>query len=87
MPPVGVSLEETCGVGRFFQQSFCLFFLSFLQYFLPGWEFVALAVLIRIVHATGNAAVITATFTFTAIEFQNAVGSIFVRGKRQSNGR
>ena len=29
------------------------------------------------VHATGNAMVITATFTFTAIEFQNSVGKIF----------
>ena len=29
------------------------------------------------VHATGNALVITATFTFTAVEFQNSVGKIF----------
>ena len=32
---------------------------------------------IRVVHATGNALVITATFTFTAVEFQNSVGKIF----------
>ena len=35
------------------------------------------AILIRVVHATGNAMVITATFTFTAIEFQNSVGKVF----------
>jgi hypothetical protein len=51
---------------------------SFLEFFAPGIEFVILAVLIRVVHATGNAMVITATFTFTAIEFQNSVGKIFV---------
>ena len=58
-----------------------MFCHRFLQYFSPGLEFVALAVLIRMVHATGNAAVITATFSFTAIEFQNSVGKIFVRLK------
>ena len=32
---------------------------------------------IRAVHATGNAFVITATFTYAAVEFENSVGTIF----------
>jgi len=51
----------------------------FLQFFRPGWEFVAAAIVLRVVHATGNALVITATFSFTAIEFQDCVGIVFVR--------
>ena len=48
----------------------CCLLSGFLEFFNPGIEFVVLAVLIRVVHATGNALVITATFTFTAVEFQ-----------------
>ena len=55
----------------------CCVLSGFLEFFRPGWEFVMLAVAIRVVHATGNALVITATFTFTAIEFQNSIGKIF----------
>ena len=68
--------------GLYFYATNLIFFLlsllSFLQFFTPGKSFIALAILIRIVHATGNALVITATFTFTAIEFHNSVGKIFV---------
>jgi hypothetical protein len=59
-----------------------LYVRRFLEFFRPGWEFVALAVLLRVVHATGNALVITATFTFTAVEFQNCVGIVFVRASQ-----
>jgi hypothetical protein len=61
---------------------FCLIFnlksFSFLEFFPPGWCFVVTSVLIRVIHATGNALVITATFTYAAMEFQQAVGKIFV---------
>jgi len=50
---------------------------GFLEFFSPGVWFVVTAVLIRAVHATGNAFVITATFTYCAIEFDKAVGQIF----------
>ena len=36
------------------------------------------AILIRAIHATGNAFVITATFTYCAIEYDQAVGQVFV---------
>jgi hypothetical protein len=51
---------------------------SFLEFFPPGWNFVVTSVLIRVIHAAGNALVITATFTYAAMEFQQAVGQIFV---------
>ncbi|TRY71035.1 hypothetical protein TCAL_08917 [Tigriopus californicus] len=55
----------------------CCFLSGFLEFFSPDWSFVALAVLIRVIHATGNALVITATFTYSSIEFSNSVGQIF----------
>ncbi len=53
-------------------------YFRFLEFFPPGWYFVITSVLIRVVHAAGNALVITATFTYAAVEFQQAVGQIFV---------
>ena len=55
----------------------CCILSGLLEFFSPNWTFIAFSVFIRIIHATGNALVITATFTFTAIEFQNAIGKIF----------
>ena len=49
-----------------------------MQFFAPGWKFVVTAVAIRIVHATGNAMVIVATFSYSAVEFQENVATIFV---------
>lgn len=71
---VGVRFALIVGM---FTGGVCCMLSGFLEFFSPGWKFVALSVLIRIVHATGNAMVITATFTFTAIEFQNSVGKVF----------
>ena len=63
----------------------CCCLSGFLEFFPRNWTFVFFAVLIRIVHATGNAFVITATFTFTAVEFQNSIGKIFVSEMRRSD--
>ena len=52
-------------------------YCRFLEFFAPGPHFVICAVAIRAVHATGNAFVITATFTYAAVEFENSVGTIF----------
>ena len=54
-------------------------YCRFLEYFRPGYQFVLTAVAIRAIHATGNALVITSTFTYSAVEFQDNVGQIFVR--------
>ena len=58
-----------------------LFFFCAMQFFGPGWKFVATAVFIRICHATGNAMVIVSTFSYSAVEFQECVGTIFVSTK------
>jgi len=50
---------------------------GFLQFFPPDWSFVVTAVFIRIVHATGNAMVIVATFSYSAVEFSDSVGTMF----------
>jgi len=50
---------------------------GFLQFFPPDWRFVVTAVFIRFVHATGNAMVIVATFSYSAVEFSDSVGTIF----------
>jgi len=55
----------------------CCALSGFLEFFSPGPHFVICAVVIRAVHATGNAFVITATFTYAAVEFENSVGTIF----------
>ena len=54
------------------------FYYRFLEFFSPGAWFVVTAIMIRAVHATGNACVITSTFTYCAIEYDQAVGQIFV---------
>jgi hypothetical protein len=70
----------TCGLCGFLLYTFLSLprKLRFLEFFPAGWQFVLTAVAIRAVHATGNALVITTTFTYAAIEFQHSVGKIFV---------
>lgn len=50
----------------------------FLEFFSPGAEFVVASIAIRAVHATGNAFVITATFTYAALAFDKSVATVFV---------
>ena len=59
--------------------SFSLFYCRFLEFFPPSIEFVVASIAIRAVHATGNAFVITATFTYAAGAFDKSVGTVFVR--------
>jgi len=80
-PPLGKSLPKI-GVKRAFVVGMiiggiCCGLSGFLQFFGPGWKFVATAVFIRICHATGNAMVIVSTFSYSAVEFQECVGTIF----------
>jgi hypothetical protein len=42
-------------------------------------SFIVISILIRVIHAAGNAGTITSTFTYTAVEFPNSVAKIFVR--------
>lgn len=60
-----------------FMGGVCCALSGFLEFFNVGYPFVLTAVAIRIVHATGNALVITATFTYSAIEFPKHVAKIF----------
>lgn len=46
-------------------------------------SFIVISILIRVIHAAGNAGTITSTFTYTAVEFPNSVAKIFVRFKVQ----
>lgn len=50
----------------------------FLEYFPPGTSFIVISIVIRVIHAAGNAGTITSTFTYTAVEFPNSVAKIFV---------
>jgi len=80
-PVLGKSLPKI-GVKRAFVMGMivggiCCGLSGFLQFFAPGWKFVVTAVAIRIVHATGNAMVIVATFSYSAVEFQENVATIF----------
>jgi len=80
-PFLGKSLPKF-GVKRSFVTGMivggiCCAVSGFLQFFAPGWKFVATAVAIRIVHASGNAMVIVATFSYSAVEFQDSVGTMF----------
>ena len=52
--------------------------VRFLEYFPPGVSFIVLSIFLRVIHAVGNAGNITATFTYTAVEFPNSVAKIFV---------
>lgn len=74
LPKYGVKFSFSVGM---FIGSICVAVSGFLQWYPPGWEFVVMAVFIRILHASGNAMVITSTFTYSAVEFQNSVGTIF----------
>ena len=58
---------------------FLFFYCRFLEFFPPSIEFVVASIAIRAVHATGNAFVITATFTYAAGAFDKSVGTVFVR--------
>jgi len=55
----------------------CCGMSGFLQFFPPNYEFVIASIVIRAVHATGNAFVITATFTYAAGAFDSSVGTVF----------
>ena len=59
--------------------TFPFFYCRFLEFFPPSIEFVVASIAIRAVHATGNAFVITATFTYAAGAFDKSVGTVFVR--------
>lgn len=74
LPKYGVKFSFVSGM---FIGSVCVAVSGFLQFYPPGWQFVITAVFIRILHATGNAMVITSTFTYSAVEFQDSVGTIF----------
>jgi len=55
----------------------CCVLAGFLEFFPPGLTFVVTAICIRAIHAVGNAGVICATFTYTALEFPGCVAKIF----------
>ncbi|RXG69874.1 MFS-type transporter SLC18B1 [Armadillidium vulgare] len=64
-PIIGKNME-TIGVN-----------FAFLEYFNPGFHFILMSILIRILHATGNACVITSTIAFIASEFPTSVPFLF----------
>lgn len=82
LPKYGVKFSFVCGT---FIGAVCVAMSGFLQFYPPGWEFVVTAVFIRIIHASGNAMVITSTFTYSAVEFQNSVGTIFAYTRAAMN--
>jgi len=55
----------------------CCSLSGFLEFFPPSIEFIVASIAIRAVHATGNAFVITATFTYAAGAFDKSVGTVF----------
>jgi len=55
----------------------CCGMSGFLEFFPPSFEFIVTSIIIRAVHATGNAFVITATFTYAAGAFDSSVGTVF----------
>ncbi|XP_059351720.1 MFS-type transporter SLC18B1-like [Daphnia carinata] len=60
-------------VSEVFIGGICCLLSGFLEYFPPGGSFVVISILIRVIHAAGNAGTITSTFTYTAVEFPNSV--------------
>ncbi|XP_057381517.1 MFS-type transporter SLC18B1-like [Daphnia carinata] len=71
---IGVRFAFVSGV---FIGGICCLLSGFLEYFPPGGSFVVISILIRVIHAAGNAGTITSTFTYTAVEFPNSVAKIF----------
>ena len=69
-------LKKTMTLAFICNERYYIF--RFLEFFPPVWCFVFTSVLIRVLHAAGNALVITSTFTYAAFEFNKAVGQIFV---------
>ncbi|CAL4062187.1 unnamed protein product [Meganyctiphanes norvegica] len=63
----------------------CCLLSGFLEFFPPGFEFVISAIFIRIVHATANAGVSTATFAFIAVEFPESVAKLFALTRTTMN--
>jgi len=55
----------------------CCALAGSLEFFEPGSSFLAVAICIRIMHAVGNALVITSSFTYMACEFPTAVAKVF----------
>ena len=81
-PIIGKNLEKI-GVNFVFLagsivSGCCCCLSGFLEYFYGGWEFVTIAICIRIVHATANAGVITSSIAFIASEFPTSVAFLFV---------
>jgi len=63
----------------------CCLLSGFLEFFPPGPVFVVSAICIRIVHATANAGVSTATFAFIAVEFPESVAKLFALTRTTMN--
>jgi MFS family permease len=71
---IGVKFAYICGL---ILGGVCCILSGLLEFIQPGPTFMAVAVSIRIVHAIGNAFVITSSFTYNACEFPNSMGKIF----------
>jgi len=56
-----------------------------LAFFEPGLDFMIVSTVIRAVHATANAFVITSTFTYNASEFPESVAKIFALSRTAMN--
>lgn len=88
-PIVGKKLEDI-GVKFAFVSGLlcsggCCLLSGFLEFFPPGPKFVISAICIRIVHATANAGVSTATFAFIAVEFPESVAKLFALTRTTMN--
>eukprot|EP00092_Neocalanus_flemingeri_P041760 GFUD01045483.1.p1 GENE.GFUD01045483.1~~GFUD01045483.1.p1 ORF type:complete len:563 (-),score=82.87 GFUD01045483.1:53-1741(-) len=71
---LGVKFAFSMGL---FGGGVCCALSGFLEFFPPGLQFLVFSVLLRIVQATSNAMVVTASFTYTAAFFPKSVGKIF----------
>lgn len=88
-PIIGKKLEDIgvkfAFVAGLFCSGGCCLLSGFLEFFPPGLEFVISAVCIRVVHATANAGVSTATFAFIAVEFPDSVAKLFALTRTTMN--
>jgi len=71
---IGVKFAYIAGL---FGGGVCCALSGLLEFCSPGPGFLALAVMIRIVHALSNAFVITASFTYTACFFPASIAKVF----------
>jgi len=88
-PIVGKKLEDIgvkfAFVAGLFCSGGCCLLSGFLEFFPPGFTFVISAIAIRMVHATANAGVSTATFAFIAVEFPDSVAKLFALTRTTMN--